>query len=859
MPDPSRIYRFLLKLYPARFREEYAGPLERQFADDYRDAGTSVGRARFWIRFIKDLLVSIPVEIGRETAQDLRYASRVYRRRFLVTALALTALALGIGATTGVFSVLNAVLLRSLPFRDPGRLVEIQGGGVNAIAGRAAFYDWRKNSSYLSEAFNFSASDMNLALGGDSMRTKVAETSAGFFHALGVQPAFGRAFTPDGDLNGRDAVVVIGYGLWQQLFAASPAVLGKTITLNGTPMTVIGVAPPAFDYPGKVGIWAPSVFDFEKIPKSGVTFFRTVGRLKPGVTMSSAGSMFLAEAVRRNPGLLNRKAAAGFTPTPPELIPLRDQLAGPVRNASQVLLGLVIFVLLIASANVAHLLLSRFAERSRELSIRAALGASRARLVQQLITESTLLTLAASAAGLGVARWAARLAATAQPATLAAQDYTILDVRVLVFALVIAALTGIFFGVLPAFLLGRTPSSAEPLRAQRGGSGSGVNRTRCVLIATQAALTLVLVAGAFLMGRGFLRLLGTDLGFRTDHVVTFNVSLSGTRYSANHTEAIYYRQALDRLRAIPGVESAAAAQFLPLVENMYMGQNFSVDATRKAPVALTLPVTPGYFRTMGTPVLDGREFTAADNKGSDPVMVVNKSFANLLGLGEHLAGLKVSGWQGRQYTIVGVVADERLTGPSWKPHQQAFLPIDQSTPDFVTFVARIQGPTEPYLPVCRDAVRQVDAQVPVYDLKTLDERLLDNLARPRFYANAILFFAGFALLLAAIGIYGMASYSITQRSHEIGVRMAVGAQPSRVRRMLLRQGLLPLMAGLGIGVAGAFALANSLQALISNTPALDVVTCGEAALLLSLAGAIAIWVATRRILKLDPIRTLRAD
>jgi predicted permease len=857
MPDARRVYRLFIRLYPARFREEYAGPLERQFADDYREALAGGGRALFWLRVVTDLLFSIPAELAREAALDLRYAARVYRRRLLVTGLALAALSLGIGAATGVFSVLNAVLLRSLPFRDPGRLVELQGAGMGS---RAAFYQRQSVSAFLSDDAVFSTAEMNLDLGGESMRTKIAETSAGFFRVLGLEPVLGRSFTSDEDLQGHDAVAIIGYGLWEQLFAGNPSALGKTVVLNGTPLTVIGVAPPSFDFPGRTAMWIPTVFDFQKVPKGGVIFWKTLGRLKTGMTLARANSMFLASLPPNSFPKPGGKSPSGFSQPAPGLIPLRDQLAGPVRQASLVLLAMVMFVLMIACANVAHLLLSRFAERRQELTIRAALGASRARLMQQLVTESILLTLAASVLGLGIARWAASLAATAQPAQLESQSYTVLDVRVLAFAVVLAALTGIVFGVLPALLMGRTQPSADPLRIQTGAEGRAVNRVRSALIAVQAALTLVLVAGSFLMGRTFLGLLGTDLGFRTDHAVTLNVSLSGTRYETNHSQAEYYRQALDRLRTIPGVQAVAAAQFLPLVENLYMGQEFSLDSTHKAPVTLTLPVTPDYFRTLGTPVLDGREFSRADRPQSDPVVIVNRTLADQLGAGERVVGRKVSGWRGeKQYTIVGVVADERVMGPSAQPQALAYFPMDQWPAGFVTFVARVHGSTEPYLTVCRGALQQLDPHVAVYDGKTLDQRLSDNLKQPRFYATVILFFGGFALLLALIGVYGVATYSIAHRAHEIGVRVAVGARFAQIRLMLMQQSLLPLIVGLGIGVAGSFALRGYLQALIYNAPALDGLTCAGAALLLALAAAIAVWFATRRILKLDPMRTLRSE
>ena len=855
MADPRRIYRLLLKLYPARFREEYAEPLERQFWDEYREAQGP--RALFWLRALQDLAISIPTEILRELRQDLRYAARVYRKRSLVTVLALTALALGIGATTGVFSVLNALLLRSLPFREPERLVEVQAPPVNVLAGRSAFYRWRDDSAYAGSIATYSQHEMTLGLMNESVRVKVAETSANFLVTLGSDPVLGRGFAADEDVKGRDGVAVIGHGLWQELFGGDPRVLGKTINLNGTPLVVIGVAPPDFDYPARTVVWAPTVFDMEKISNPGVTLWQTVARLKPGIALARARSTFHAEVARLRPELLERRTIAGFSTPVPMLNPLRDQLAGPVRQASWVLMAVVVFVLLIACANVAHLLLSRFAERRQELAIRAALGASRARLVQQLVTESVLLTLVAATAGLGVARWASRLAALAQPAQLAAQDYTILDWRVLGFAVGVAALTGIVFGVLPAFLMGRMQPSADPICRQTGARTSAVNRVRATLITMQAAFTLVLVAGSLLMGRTFLRLLGTDLGFRTDQVVTLNVSLAGTRYEANHTATEYYHQALARLRSVAGVESAAGVPYLPLMNNFYMAQAFRLDAARKA-VARTISATPDYFRTLRTPLLEGREFTAADRAKSEPVVIVNDAFQELIGAGP-LTGKRVSNWRGdRQYTIVGVVKTARM-GPTVGRRAEVFLPVDQSPPQFITFIARVRGNPESYLAMCRDVVRQVDPQIPVYDVKTLDQRLADNLAQPRIYTIAILFFGGFALLLALIGIYGVASYSITQRTHEIGVRIAVGAAPADVRFMLLRQSMLPLLGGLLLGIGGAMALGRSLEQLIATAPPVDVATCALASVVLSAGAGVAVWTATRRILRMDPTNALRVD
>ena len=847
----ERLYRLLLKLYPARFREEFGAPLERQFADEYRDAETAAGRAWLWLRSLADLAVTIPAELLREIGQDLRYAARVYRKRTLSTILALSALTLAIGATTGVFSVVNALLIRSLPFRQPGRLVQILNPPVSPLQGRSEFMRWPASGAYLNDVAGYFPTQVNLGLTNQAERVEIAEVSANFFALLGCQPAFGRTFAPDEDLPGRDGVAVIGHAFWQQFFGGDPRVLGATIYLNGAPATVIGVASATLDFPGKTAVWTPTLFDYEHLPKSGVFYAQTIGRLRNGLAVARANAMFQAE----------RKHSPMMGTQPPELVPLQDRLAGSIRQASFVLMGLVAFVLLIACANVAHLLLARAAERRPELIIRNALGASRARLVQQLMTESTLLTLVAAGAGLAVARWASRVAAAAQPAQLAFQEYSVLDWRVVAFAAALAALTGIGFGVLPAWLMGRSQSAPDALRSRDAGQ-SGTGRMRAVLLAMQGALTLVLIAGTFTMGRSFLRLLGTDLGFHTGGVVTLNVSLSGTRWDSEKRTAQYYDEALARLRTVPGVESAAAVGYLPLTDYYsYMGAAIELDAAHVVSPALFDYASPDYFRTMRTPMLEGRAFDANDGPGSERVAIVNREFADRLGIGPHLAGKQVSIRFGPQhkYTIVGVVQSALLRGPGDAPAAQMFLPIEQSAPGFVTFVARVYGAAAPYLALCRDAVQQVDRQVPVYDVKTLDERLSDMLATPRFYTTAVLFFGMFALLLAVVGIYGAASYSIAQRTHEIGVRIAVGASAGGVRGMLLRQSMLPMGCGVAAGIAGAAVLGRYLQHLIAGAEATGTWTCVAAAATLACAAALAVWTATGRIARMDPTAALRAE
>jgi predicted permease len=443
---------------------------------------------------------------------------------------------------------------------------------------------------------------------------------------------------------------------------------------------------------------------------------------------------------------------------------------------------------------------------------------------------------------------------------LGTQEYTILDWRVLGFVLGVAVLTGLVFGVLPAWLIGRLHPSPHPVRDLSPAHGAGVRRMRATLVVVQAAVTVVLVAGSLSLGRGFLKLLGTDLGFRTDRVVTLNVSLTGTRHEAAHLARQYYREALDRLRTLPGVESAGAVRNLPLTDNISTVTGFKLDSGQFVPSAEAIPASPDYFRSIGLEVVEGREFTSADRQDSAPVAILNEALARRLGVSSGMVGRKLlSYWGPKEFTIVGVVKTVRAAGPSRPGREHFYFPVEQQPPWFITFVARVRGKAERYLAVCREVVQQVDPQVPVYDVKTLDQLLSETLARPRIYTTAILFFGAFALLLAVAGVYGVATYSIAQRTHEIGVRIAVGASPSGLRFLLVRQSLLPMAAGMVAGVAGAIGLGQFLKHLMTSAEPVGAWTCAAAALLLAIAAATAVWTATGRIVQIDPVNALRAE
>jgi predicted permease len=837
-----KLYRFLLSFYPARFREEYAGPLQQQFVDDYREARTFGARCGLWLSALRDLAWSIPIELAHEIKQDLSHSLRVHARRPFVTTFTVAILALAIGGATGVFSVVNAVLIKSLPFRDPDRLVVLSG--FNMLKSTSAqFHEWSFSSTYLEDAVQAFTGDVTIGGLLTPVRVTLAQTSFNFFSTLGAEPLIGRAFASSEDVPGNDGVAVIGYSLWQQLYGGDPGALGSKLLLNGEPLTIVGVARPGFDYPHKSSVWSPTAFDHARLPFKGAAWY-PFGRLKQGVSFRQAEQMFEADSPESSPRSSSSNDDKLLTQT--RLIPLKTDLTENVREASLILLGAVCFVLLIACADVANLLWTRISQRRGELMIRAALGASRARLAQQLLSESLLLSLAASAAGLAIAYWAATLAARVEPPALAAQEYTILDWRVLGFAVGFAVMTGFLFGVVPAWL------ATDPVRI--GKSRPRTASLRSVLLAVQVALTLVLLAASVTMGSSFLHLVETDLGFRTDHLVSIGTSLSGIGMSKEQTSS-YYRDALDRLRAVPGVESAAAAYNLPIDTMFGMGP-IMTDSGRETPPLLNNSVTPDYFRTMGMPLVYGREFTAADTGN---VAILSEGVARQIAEGTAVLGRKIilAGGKKIPFTIVGVVRSAHFAGAENGVREQYFLPLSASPA--ATFVVRVRGDADSALAVCRDAVQSVNRDVPVYNVKTIQRRFEETLARPRFRTTILLFFGGFALLLAIAGIYGVSSYSITQRRREIGIRIAIGASASGVRAMILRQALWPIGAGMLVGLGGAAWQGRLIEHLLSSAPPVDMPACAASAVLLAAVAIASIWSATSRVVELNPVEVLKSE
>jgi predicted permease len=750
----------------------------------------------------------------------------------------------------GVFSVVNALLLRSLPFREPDRLAFVRDVTPPHDSANQ-FHEWGQQSTYLSDAALSEEIDVNLGGTRIARRVHVAQTSWNFFSVLGTQPVLGRGFAPEDEadaagfgLPGRNAVAVIGYGLWQQLFGADPKALGATIRIDGHPLTVIGVAPSGFNFPNGAVLWKPAAFS------PGNNGWATIARLKPGVSWAQARAAFAIEAkhLLPNPG--------GPEGSHPGIASLRDALAGPTKNASLIFMGAVLMVLLIACTNVANILTARTSDRMPEFSIRSALGASGGRLARQLFTECLLLSFVATLAGLAVAYWTTSIAAKVNPTTLNAQSLSLLDLRVLGFTVVVSVLTALMFGILPSLYLRRIHNFAT-----RGSSlPAGSRRVREILVGAQVMLTIVLLAGSVSLGRSFVHLMRIDRGYDVKDVVTVSVSLDGTTHQLDNSQLPYFEEVLDRVRRIPGVRSASATEFLPLYASAFVGGPFGMDGHPAARSSTMIQVMSGYFETMGGRILYGRELTDAEVRSDARVGVVNERFAAGFGAPEDAIGHQLTIAHESPRRIVGVVkGTEYETDPTLANGSQVFIPSPTSGSLFSTFVVRVDGRAEDYLAEVRNAIQSVDPQVPVFGVKTMQQRLDEVFARPRFYRTAVWFFASFALLLAGSGIYGIVSYAVVQRTHEMGVRLALGTTPVRLRAMLLRQGLLMVVAGAIPGLVAVQFSGRFLESLIDGAKPIGLETSAGVILLLALVGSISIWCASRCIASFDISAILRSE
>ncbi|HYN85040.1 MAG TPA: ABC transporter permease [Pyrinomonadaceae bacterium] len=804
--------------------------------------------------------------------QDLRYGFRGLMAKPGPTLVAVLTLALGIGANTAIFSVVNSVLLRPLPFRDSERLVRV--GGVNLKTGNGPgtlsppdFYDWRERTQSFESLAAYDGWSPSLTGAGDPERLTAGRVSADFFNVLGVDAQLGRAFVRQEEQRGNHRVVVLSDGLWRRRFNADREIVGRDVTLSGESYTVVGVTPADFELPQLTGVsfeppelWTPFAPDLSQWGRSSRSVDAAIGRLKPGVSLEQAQAELaaVAQELRQQYPDENTNAGAG-------LVSLHEQLVGEVRTSLLAFVAAVGFVLLIACANVANLLLARAAARRKEMAIRTALGASRWRIVRQLLTESLLLSACGAAVGFLLALWAKDLLVALGSDALPHLGRTALDARVLLFTLGVTILTGLVFGLAPALSASR-PDLNEALKegGGKGVTGGARGRLRGLLVVSEVALSLVLLISAGLLVKSFMRLREVDPGFDSRGVLTMNVFLPGARYGEDAQQAAFFDRAVEELRARAGVEAVGVTSNLPISGN-YDRVGFYVEdrpaASREdVPDLERYIVNDDYFRAMSIPLREGRGFGAQDGADAPPVALVNEAAAKKFWPGESAVGRRVrtdpeSPWR----TVVGVVGDVRHYGLETAANMQFYVPYRQVPTQVMTFALRAKDNPAALASSAREAVWAVDKDQPVYNVATMEELVAKSVAQRRFTLLLLGLFACVAVFLASVGIYGVMSYTVAQRTHEIGVRMALGAQPRDVLRLVVGKGLALALAGVGVGLVGALLLTRAIASLLYGVSATDVTVFAGVPVLLALVALAATYVPARRATKVDPMVALRYE
>jgi putative ABC transport system permease protein len=817
----------------------------------------------------------VPDESGRlnllaDFLQDLRYAARMLAKNPGFTAVAVIALALGIGANTAIFSVVNTVLLRPLPYKDPEQLVMVwedatKHGYPRDTPTAANYIDWRDQNSVFSGMAAIDEINLNLTNAGDPERLKGRRVSANLFALLGVEPQLGRVFNAAEDQPGAQHVAVLSHRLWQRRFGGDANIVNKTLTLDGEAYTVTGVMPARFEFPEKdVEIWVPIAFDAREAANRNRHYLEVVARLKPGVTLEQAQTEMTTIGARLQQQYPQTNTDIGVAVTS-----LHEHLVGDIKPALLILLGAVGLVLLIACANVANLLLARAAIRQKEIALRVALGARRWRLLRQFLTESVLLATIGGTLGLAIAFGGLLLLRSFIPENISQAREITLDLKVLGFTLLVSILTGLIFGLAPAIQAVRMNQSETLKEGGRDSvTGRSGKRLRGLLVTAEVAVSLVLLIAAGLLINSFLRLRNTDPGFRVDHLLTMKVELPYPKYEQAQRRNEFFNNVVQRVQSIAGVRSAAVTVNLPLYRQ---GNSISIQIAGRPepppgqePIIVTRMISPGYFETMGIPLVSGRQLTDHDTEKSPNVVVISETMARRYWPGEDAIGKRIAA--GRVTSdadwiqVIGVVKDVHQFELSADPKPQMYLSYRQAEffwPE--DLVVRTDVDPASLAATVRNAVWEIDKEQPVSNIRTMEDILADSIARQRFSMLLLGVFAGVALLLAAVGIYGVMSYSVAQRTHEIGIRMALGAQTSAVLKLAVGYGLKLVVAGVVIGLVAAFVLTRLMSTLLFGITATDPATFALISLLLIAVAAIASYIPARRATKVDPLIALRYE
>jgi putative ABC transport system permease protein len=796
--------------------------------------------------------------------QDLRYGLRMLLKNKSFTAIAVLALALGIGANTAIFSLVNGVLLRPLPFPNAERIVFFEGknppaGITDSNISFPDFTDWSQQTDLFASTAAFYTGNSNLgADGAEPERVPRAGVTSGFFNVLGVQPAIGRSFVAEDDQPDTQTVAIISDGLWKRRFGSDPGIIGKQVQISARSITIIGVMPPGFEMPEQTQIWMTSGVKASEEPRDNRSW-SAIGRLNPGVDLKQAQSRISA---------IDAKLANQFPDTnkgwDTTVWILHERLVKEVKPSLLALLGAVGFVLLIACANVANLLLARSAARQKEIAVRAAMGASRGRVVRQMLTESVLLSTIGGISGLLLSIWLTDLLISIIPEGAPRLDQVGIDYRVLLFVFGISALTGILFGLAPALQASKLDVSSSLKEGGRSGEGHRRTSARSLLLIGEVALSLILLVGAGLFIKSFLRVQEIRPGFNSQHVLIASVALPGAKYK-DQQRPEFFRQLIERLANSPGVQAVGGSINLPLNASGYSigramipeGRPLTVDESINASFAT---ITGDYFRAFQIPLLAGRTFEIRDGPDAPKVVIINESAAKrYFGSPAAAIGKRLTIWRDEKFIreIVGVVGDTKTAALDAESGAQIYVPHAQDAGwNFMALVVRTASDPAAFAATLRREVQALDKDQPIYNVRTMDDVVANSLGTRRVSMQLFAVFAGAALLLAAIGIYGVMAYSVTQRTQEIGIRMALGAQKSDVLGLVIRQGMTLTIIGVVVGLVGAFALTRLVASLLFGVAATDPLTFVAIPLVLLFVALVACYLPARRAARLDPIKAL---
>jgi predicted permease len=876
MTPSDRVFRALLALYPLEFRRRYGNAM----ADFHRDrvaAACAAGRSPIvvWIPIIADALISASAEhlvtvmpekpTMRTLIADLSFALRSLRRRPAFTSIVVATIALGVGVNAAIFSVVSGILLRPLPYPHAEQVIAFGHEPPHWLASEPDFADYHRDMRTLSALAAFTKTEVTISSAGDPERLRFVRATEDFFPLLGVKPLIGRVFTADEYEGNPPTVVVISHSLWQRRFGGVRSILGSKILINGVPRTVVGVMPSRFDYPeARTDVWSPMPRFRPNAGDRTNHYLFMVGRLKSGVAVDEA----LLDATNIAKRVMHDYPQS-FDPAKP-LVPhmelARDQLVGSTRPYLLALLGAVGFVLLIACANVANLLLVRGESRRKEMALRGALGASGMRLLAHMLAESGLLAVGGGTLGLAFAWVGQRALLAAAPASVPRLDSIAIDWRVVAFTAAITGLTALFIGVVPARRAARgnaadTLRNGSRLATQHGTAG----RARRALVAVEVMLAVVTLAGAGLLLRSLWNLQGASLGIDPRNVLTAKVTISAREYD-DARATVFFDQLLERVRALPGVRAAAASGWLPVVDAGglwgFQVEGRSYEETRW-PLAVPQQVTPGYFGAVGMPLVAGRDFTSADRESSPFTVIVSRLLAETVFPGENPIGKRIR-LGGQPYvTIVGIVGDLRSRGFGDTPEPSMYFPYPQTgkaaffMPRTMALIVRTVGEPQAVAKSVRDAVHALDRAAPVSEVRTMEEVVGTSVANRRFTTALLAGFALLALLLAGIGIYGVISYGVSQRSGEIGVRMALGAEQSAVVSLVMSEALRMCAAGLVVGLGLSIIVGRLTRSMLVGVSFIDPITLGVACLALLIVAGLAAAVPARRAMRVSPSEALK--